>query len=298
MEYGRISNTGFDALETQLPPDASANAIILQPNGAKPKLYMGCPMWGRKEWIGQIYPKGSRDNSLLDHYVKLYNAVELNATHYNLLGRERIEEWVKAAMGRDFRFCPKVWKQISHYSGFENADAITHQFLDEISAFKDHLGPLFLQTSDKFRPKHAKDKFFNYLQTWPKQVQLFVELRHPEWFSDTIFRKELFDCLRTYKIGAVITDTPAFRERLHMELTIPKAFIRFLCKGDHPSDTKRIDAWALRIKQWMDKGIEEVYFFVHPMETSYSPALTKYAAAQFNKVCGAQLPEIRLQTLW
>ena len=61
---------------------------------------------------------------------------------------------------------------------------------------------------------------------------------------------------------------------------------------DHPIDKKRIDNWAHRTKEWMDKGIEEVYFFVHPLNTVYSPALTRYVSEQFNKVCNAGLPEV------
>ena len=65
-------------------------------------------------------------------------------------------------------------------------------------------------------------------------------VRHRDWFADTAVRKELFDTPRHHGIGAVITDTLAHRNVVHMELTIPSTFIRFSCQGDHESDFKRI----------------------------------------------------------
>ena len=44
----------------------------------------------------------------------------------------------------------------------------------------------------------------------------------------------------------------------------------------------------------MDKGIEEIYFFVHVHSEGLSPELTQCAQRVFNKVCDAKLPEIKM----
>ena len=79
-----------------------------------------------------------------------------------------------------------------------------------------------------------------------------------------------------------------------MKLTTPLAFIRFVGNNMHPTDFTRIDSWVERIKTWIDKGLKEIYFFIHNHEELNSPELCKYAIEQFNKRCNTKLkvPEL------
>jgi hypothetical protein len=95
--------------------------------------------------------------------------------------------------------------------------------------------------------------------------------------------------LREMNIGSVITDTAGRRDVLHMNITIPKTFIRFVGNSLHPTDFRRIDQWATRIKKWMDAGIDEVYFFMHMHDEATSPELTVYLVDKLNKECGLNL---------
>jgi len=156
-------------------------------------------------------------------------------------------------------------------------------------AFGEHLGPIFLQVSEKYHPKQ-RDNLFKYLQSLPRDVQFFLEVRHPDWFSDKTLQKELFDTLRSLKMGAVITDTAGRRDTCHMELTIPKAFIRFVGNSLHPTDYTRTDAWIERMKYWLDHGLHELYFFMHMHDEAFSPELTVYMVDKMNAACGLSLP--------
>ena len=101
--------------------------------------------------------------------------------------------------------------------------------------------------------------------------------------------KELFDTIRSLNIGAVITDTAARRDCAHMNLTLPKTFIRYVGNSLHASDYTRIDDWVKRIKHWLDNGLKELYFFMHMHEEALSPELTIYLVEQLNKKCGLNL---------
>jgi uncharacterized protein YecE (DUF72 family) len=57
---------------------------------------------GRKEWIGKLYPNGTKDAQFLDQYVKHYNAIEFNATHYKIYTRAEIAKWSDKAAGKEF----------------------------------------------------------------------------------------------------------------------------------------------------------------------------------------------------
>ena len=288
MEFGRVPEKDLETLDFSLPEDPVANKRFLKKTNKKPLVYIGCAKWGRKEWVGKIYPKGTRDAQFLDQYLKHYNSIELNATHYKVYKPEEIAKWAAKASGLDFKFCPKVANSISHYSGFNNADALTTSFLEGVLAFGENLGPIFLQVSEKYHPKQ-RDKLFKYLQTLPVDFQFFVEVRHPEWYSDEAVRREFFDTLRELNIGAVLTDTAGRRDVAHMELTVPKTFIRFVGNSLHATDYTRIDAWTRRMKYWLDNGLQELYFFMHMHDEAFSPELSVYLVDKMNEACGLNL---------
>ncbi|MEP6513188.1 MAG: DUF72 domain-containing protein, partial [Parafilimonas sp.] len=102
-------------------------------------------------------------------------------------------------------------------------------------------------------------------------------------------KKELFNTLKEINIGAVITDTSGRRDCAHMHLTVPKTFIRFVGNSLDPTDYKRIDDWIKRIKYWLDKGLQELYFFMHMHDEALSPELTVYLVDAINKSCGLNL---------
>jgi len=293
MEFGRLPEKELDTIDFSLPPEPAANKLVLKNVFEHPKVYLGCPRWAIKEWVGKIYPKGTKDAHFLEHYLKHFNSTELNATHYQVFGPEAIGKWAAKAKGRDFMFCPKVPQIISHHSGFTNVEGLTASFLEGIRAFGENLGPVFLQVSENYHPKQ-RDSLYKYLQTLPADVQFFLEVRHPDWFSDKGLRNELFDTLRSLKIGAVVTDTASRRDVCHMELPIPKTFIRFVSNSLHPTDYTRIDDWIARMKYWLEHGLQELYFFIHMHNEAFSPELTVYLVDKMNAACGLSLTKPQL----
>lgn len=90
-------------MTTPLPVDPSWNTKILTGVKASCKIYYGTNSWIRREWIGNQYPRGTREKEFLDLYVKHFNAVELNATHYDDYPADAIGRWRDRADG-DFKF--------------------------------------------------------------------------------------------------------------------------------------------------------------------------------------------------
>jgi uncharacterized protein YecE (DUF72 family) len=288
MDFGRVPENELTKVNFKLPPEPTMNQSVLKGKKAKnPEVYIGCAKWGRKEWIGKIYPKGTKEANFLDEYVKHYNSIELNATHYKLYKAADLQKWIDKVKGKNFKFSPKVYQGISHFGSFKDKQFLTDTFLEGIASFGKHLGPIFLQVSDKFGPKR-KEELFEYLSSLPKDVQFFLEVRHPDWFIKPT-SDELFEKLRKLKIGAVITDTAGRRDCCHMYLTIPKTFIRFVGNSLHTTDFPRIDAWVERMKYWLDSGIQEIHFFMHMHDEATSPELTVYLVKKMNEVCGLNL---------
>ena len=81
---------------------------------------------------------------------------------------------------------------------------------------------------------------------------------------------------------------------LHMRLTTPVAFVRYVGANDPQSDRDRLDEWVTRIKQWVDQGMRDVYFFVHQNMEKESPLLTAHFIDRLNKTIGTDLHIPRL----
>lgn len=289
MEFGRIPESELNTIDFTLPAEPVFNRQVLKGKQQKqPKVYLGCAKWGRTEWIGKIYPPKTKEKDFLEHYVKHYNSIELNATHYKVYGAAGIEKWAAKAEGKDFKFCPKMYQGVTHRGNLKGKDFITTEFLRGIIAFKEHLGPVFVQVSDSFSPKR-KEELFDFLRSLPTDMQFFMEVRHPEWFTKPDMSEELFTQLKEMNIGAVITDTSGRRDCAHMHLTVPKTFIRYVGNSLHPTDYTRVDAWIDRMKYWIDQGIEEIYFFMHMHDEAFSPELTVYMVDKLNATCGLEL---------
>jgi uncharacterized protein YecE (DUF72 family) len=289
MKFGKVTENELDRVDFSLPVEPAGNVKVLGGKQAVPvKLHIGCPRWEITEWVGKIYSPKTKEKDFLDQYTQHFNCIELNATHYKVYDAAAITKWKEKARGKDFKFCPKMYQGITHQGSLAGKELVTSQFLQSIKTFEGHLGPVFIQLSDSFGP-NRKDELFAYLGSLPREVQFFLELRHPDWFSDENTRKQLFNTLYSMKMGAVITDTAGRRDTAHMYLTVPKAFVRFVANSLHPTDYTRIDVWVDRIKHWIDHGLQELYFFMHMHNEEFCPELTVYMADKLYAACGLQL---------
>jgi uncharacterized protein YecE (DUF72 family) len=299
MDFGKVNAQELAGVDFTLPQDGEqTNKTLKGLKAAKAAdFYIGCAKWGRKEWVNMIYPPKTKEADFLDQYVKHFNSIELNAVFYSIPNAELIRKWrMKAAENSDngFVFCPKFSRTISHIKRLKDAEVPTDLYLSSIHEFGEFLGPCFLQLGDNFGPKNF-DTLEHYLKHLPVDLQVFVELRHQDWFADLDARTRLFDMLTRLKKGAVITDASGRRDCVHMELTIPEIFIRFVGNGQDfaASDFARIDDWVTRIKSWLDQGLKKVYFFLHQHDEKDTPILANYTIQQFNRHLGAKVPEIK-----
>jgi uncharacterized protein YecE (DUF72 family) len=289
MEFGRVPETELNSIDFSLPAEPAFNKKIISGKPVKnPKIYIGCAKWGRIEWVGKIYPPKTKEKDFLQHYVQHYNSIELNATHYKIYGEPGIRKWAEKAKGKDFLFCPKMYQGLTHRGKLDGKHPLLNEFFRGIVAFEQHLGPVFVQVSDTFSPKR-KQELFDFMSSLPKDLQIFLEVRHPDWFGKEKEREDLFNFLRENNMGAVITDTAGRRDCTHMHLAIPKAFIRYVGNSLHPSDFTRTDVWIDRMKYWLDHGLEELYFFMHMHDEATSPELTVYLVDKMNAACGLNL---------
>lgn len=293
MDFGALPIQELKKIKFALPKDAAANKQVLAAGSGKGKLFLGCAKWGRKEWIGKIYPKDAKEKDFLKYYGQHYDSIELNATHYKIYTAPRFKEWNAQVNNRQFKFCPKAHRGMSFLKDSPTKAGVTKDFLREVRALKENLGPIFITHDEKIKwDAQGEKEFYEYLAKLPKDLTFFVEERWPGFYANKELQQRYYAQLTELGIGTIITDAAGRRDVLHMRLTTPKAFIRFVGNSLHPTDYPRIDDWAKRIKKWLKEGIDEIYFFMHMHDEGKSPELTQYVVQQFNKVCKLDLKPV------
>jgi uncharacterized protein YecE (DUF72 family) len=272
MKFGQLSHPReLEQIRFELPPlDPRSLKEVNRPLGFKPKIYFGCPLWAKKEWVGELYPKGTPQKDFLKVYAQQFNSIELNATYYRIPDPKTVLKW-KESVPQGFRFSPKFFQGISRFNSLNQIPELTKRFCDSVLHFEDQLGISFLQLQPNFGPDRILllKRFFTLL---PKGFRLGVEFRHPEWFERGRLIPSAFELLSINGISAVITDTAGKREVLHNSITSKSALIRFLGNEYYPTDQLRVDQWLLRMEELFASGLDELYFFIHqPNEEQIFP---------------------------
>jgi uncharacterized protein YecE (DUF72 family) len=291
MDFGKVQH--IDNIDLSLPPDDPVTDrlwTLLRPAAdRRMRVHVGGTEWGRASWVGRVYPRETKQRDFLTQYGRQFSTVELNTLFYGLQPPATIQRW--SSMTPDgFRFCPKFLETISHKQQLVNAGGDTTQFIEAVRQFGSKLGPSFLQLSESFGPDRAA-VLQNYVRTLPRDFLVCVELRHPDWFGPSVSPAvgQTMALFQELGVGTVITDVAGRRDVLHMRLTAPVAFVRFVSNGLHPLDYVRADAWTERLATWAARGLQEVYFFVHSPAEQTSPEMMAYVIGRFNEKLGAGL---------
>lgn len=275
MKFGKLTN--IETIDFTLPKNhpLTANTLASLPKGEeKPNVFVGCTGWSMKEWLGEVYVKGTKPKDFLAQYVRQFNTIELNTTHYRIPDAKTIEQWKQTAIA-DFRYCPKIPQTISHSRDLGFSTEYLSLFCAAISRLNEHLGCAFMQLPPYF--DHEKLAILaHFLQRFPTEIPLAVEVRHESWFNTPSYFNDLMALLKTHNVTPVITDVAGRRDVLHQCLTNQRAMIRFVGNGLHSTDYERIDDWVSRLTQWFDFGLKEVYFFPHQPDNILAPQMVAY----------------------
>jgi uncharacterized protein YecE (DUF72 family) len=249
--------------------------------------YIGCPMWGYKEWVGNFFPARTPASDFLRLYSRRLSAVEGNTTFYALPSVETVSRW-RQETPETFRFCPKISRDISHAARLDEKRDETLIFVERMRGLGTRLGPIFLQLPPAFGPAHLA-QLQAYLDFWPREVRLAVEVRHPDFFTQA-HTTSLNELLGRYNVARVLMDTRPIRvgseqeqqvlqarERkpnlpLQIALTSDMAFVRYIGNPSMEANERFLAEWARKIGQWLTQDIT-VYTFCHCPFEERSPGI-------------------------
>jgi uncharacterized protein YecE (DUF72 family) len=284
MKFGKVDSV--KGLDLTLPEDHPDTARVLAAGKRKraPRISIGCAKWNKQD-LANFYPRGTKDE--LAYYATQFNSIELNATFYRFFPPEQFANWAKKVPD-GFLFHPKVTQDISHWKRLVGTEALVEGYAEAVRHLGDRLGAVFLQLHENFSPKDLA-RIPPFLRDWPKDILLALECRHTDWHNSTAVAEQLYLLLEKHRVMNIITDSAGRRDLLHMRLTTPSAFVRYVGANDHKSDRKRLDEWVTRLKTWVDLGIQDIHFFVHQNHELESPLLAAEFIRKLNKALGTEL---------
>jgi len=259
-------------------------------------LYLGCPVWSFKGWVGNFYPKGTKPADFLREYARRLNTIEGNTTFYATPAPKTLEAWVESTP-ESFRFCLKIPKAISHNGTLVDYIERARGFLDAMRPLASWLGPMFLQLPPGYSPRLMPD-LAKFLDAFPRDIRLGVEVRHLDWFEDE-HRNALNKLLSDQNMARVVIDTRPIRnlagdefikgsayesllearERkpnvpVFEEVTADFTFLRFIGHPEMSHNQPWMREWTPRIADQLSAG-RDAFAFCHSPDNFLAPFIAK-----------------------
>jgi uncharacterized protein YecE (DUF72 family) len=259
-------------------------------------LYIGCPIWAYKGWVGNFYPKGTKPAEFLREYARRLTTIEGNTTFYAVPAPQTLQQWV-AEMPATFRFCPKVPRAISHDGKLAGHIDEAIQFTDRMGLLGERLGAMFLQLPPRYSPL-LFDDLQTFLQAWPREVRLAVEVRHLDWFEPPDHDR-LNTLLSGYNMARVVIDTRPIRSLdgdkilegsvyqtllearnrkpnvpILPERTTDFVFLRYIGHPQMEINEPLLEEWAGFLTAQLRNGAD-AYVFCHSPENMIAPRLCR-----------------------
>lgn len=267
--------------------------------------HLGCPIWAKKEWVGELFSDDAKPRDFLPQYSSVFNAVEGNTTFYGVPSRETVERWVRDTPDT-FRFCFKFPRAITHFKRLRDTAVETGEFLDALEPLGDRVGPLFLQFSPSFGPAELPE-LDRYLGELPDRHTYAVEVRHTDFnraaaapLHDVLdargAERVLFDARGLH---AAVADDPVVREAQQRKPSESSPFhpigrnpfVRFIGHPDVDQNRPLLAEWAELIAHWIGEG-RDPYFFVHAPDDFYAPRMARIFHAGVSRHADVgELPE-------
>jgi uncharacterized protein YecE (DUF72 family) len=285
MKFGQVDNP--ESIDFTIPKDHPDTVKVLKaiPPESELEVYVGCAKWNKAD-LKNFYPRGTKDE--LAYYATQFNSIELNATFYRLFPAETFAKW-RETTPAEFRFFPKLEQTISHFRRLKDVQEVVERNVANMSELQEKLTMPFLQLRDDFAPKDF-DRVQEFADNWTYDMPLAIEFRHTNWYNDPQTSAKLYKLLESHGITNVLVDTAGRRDLMHMRLTTPTAFIRWVGSNVPSSDRLRLDDWVGRIAKWKKAGLQRLYFFVHQNSEEESPALAAHFIERLNKKIGSSVP--------
>jgi uncharacterized protein YecE (DUF72 family) len=219
------------------------------------RIYVGTSGWTYPEW-GKHVMRGVPMKDRLAHVARLFDAVEVNGSHYIQIARETYRAWA-AQTPPDFRFAVKGHRYVTHYKRLAGCDDSIRRLRDQARGLGKRLAVVVWQLPARFRRDDARlEDFLRALRAW-RATRHALELRHPSWFVEEVRAR-----LAAARVASCLSDAPDFP--MWEAVTTDLVYVRLHGHTRKYASSYRrpaLERWATRARSWAREGRDvHIYF--------------------------------------
>jgi uncharacterized protein YecE (DUF72 family) len=228
----------------------------------KHQVRVGTSGWHYKHWKNTFYPPDTKDAGQLGYYITRFDTVELNNSFYRLPKASVFADWEKAVPAH-FLFAVKANRYITHLKKLNPDEGTVEQFLDNVAALGNKLGPILFQLPPGW--KMNLERFEHFISRLPKGYQYTFEFRNHTWYHEDIYR-----LLQQYNMAFCIYELAYHLSPL--QVTADFVYVRLHGPGDKYQGSytdEVLRTWAERCKAWR-RHRKDVYVYFDNDQHGYA----------------------------
>jgi len=240
---------------------------------------LGTQGWNYPDWVGALFPPGTRPADFLRLYGRAFDTVEVDSTFYAVPPAKTVRGWAQRTPP-DFVFALKLPREATHERRLRGADAVVAEFCDRARELGDKLGPILVQLGPDFGPDELP-ALEGFLPSLPTDLRFAVEFRQPGWVQ-----RETWELLKTHGVAWALSDGRWIpRSTVLKLLARPTAefhYLRWMGPNRDLTDYSRvqvdrsgeIDAWVSALNS-IDAPEMRVFGYVNNHFSGHSPATVR-----------------------
>ncbi len=235
------------------------------------ELYLGTGGYSNDDWLGLLYPAGTKPTDYLKVYAQYFNAVELNSSFYAIPGLKAFQGMVVKSQSK-VRFSVKIPQEMTHKRDAD--EELYKRLFESVQPLREvgMMGPFLAQFPYAFhRTPENRIYLKNLVDKFAKE-KLAVEFRHYSWDN-----QEVREACRQLGIIFVSVDYPNMQglPKSGLHITTDIAYIRMHGRNkekwwdgkdqserhDYEYTPSELKPWVLQIKE-QEGTLNQVYLMM------------------------------------
>lgn len=240
------------------------------------QILIGTSGYSYTEWVGPVYPEGTRKEEFLARYASLFPTVELNFSYYKMPTAGQLSHLAEQA-GPSLIFTIKANESLTHKIDPAGWRESAHTFQSALEPLRkeDRLGAVLIQFPYSFHYEPQNRRYLADLLSELAGLPIAVEFRCYDWYNSRVI-----DEFQRRKVALASLDLPGIKglPPVMDVVTSPIAYVRFhgrngetwwgsdsASRYDYLYQDLELETWADRIKMVATKAdILFIFFNNHP----------------------------------